>query len=606
MSAPPTGVLFYDGRAKPLSTIGLIQPGAYYQFYLTGTLTLTNIYADGGLVTPLSQTPGTGGTTAASDGRLPTMYANPATTYRYQLYSAVGVLLEDVDPWIPVSPPTATQIGQALYPQTAAEVSAGVTPVNFAFAPGNILRYGTNTAPGTTDMTVAFNNAVAVAQSSTHGHGFVYLPAAGGPYNFASPSGGSCLTLTNVQGIQIYGDAAAITTAGTHYANNTVLIFDGAASGSNAITVNTFIGFKMHDLVISMRRGVSGGVGTGGGTAVYLNSGHDFELDNVKVDLAVGTTGIGVNLGGGSGATSTFLGRLTNVKVMSDGGVSFQSNNTNTSLAFENCYSTGGYYLIESTVYSSFIACAADGAPAAGFYAYIVKTASGGSPNQGLSFISCGAESSNRGAWYVNGAENCTWVSPFGANNNTSATAGGGSLFEFDSTGTTNSNNTIISPTDASPNAATTASIYANVGNGTLQVLNANANYLSKGIAGDSTWLLNYLTVNGDSNLEIQTATATLGAGWTNVGTPLIALTYIKQSKLVTISLIVTPGTSIEAGANAQIVIPWTPAFTGSATQVDGANVSYGVCTIAVGKIFCQATGVLTTPLHFQGSFYIA
>jgi hypothetical protein len=100
MAATPTGFLFYDGRAKPLSTLGQFMAGCYLQFYLTGTTTLTNVYADGALATPLSQTPGTGGTTAASDGRFTPIYLNPATVYRYQLYTAGAVLLEDVDPFV--------------------------------------------------------------------------------------------------------------------------------------------------------------------------------------------------------------------------------------------------------------------------------------------------------------------------------------------------------------------------------------------------------------------------------------------------------------------------------------------------------------------------
>lgn len=43
---------------------------------------------------------------------------------------------------------------------TAAETLASVTVVNTFFAPGNILRYGTNTTPGTTDMTSAIQAAI--------------------------------------------------------------------------------------------------------------------------------------------------------------------------------------------------------------------------------------------------------------------------------------------------------------------------------------------------------------------------------------------------------------------------------------------------------------
>lgn len=50
-------------------------------------------------------------------------------------------------------------IGALLYPQTAAESAAVVTPTNYARPPGCVNRYGTNTTPGTTDMTAAIQAA---------------------------------------------------------------------------------------------------------------------------------------------------------------------------------------------------------------------------------------------------------------------------------------------------------------------------------------------------------------------------------------------------------------------------------------------------------------
>ncbi|MFL6600736.1 MAG: hypothetical protein ACJ8R9_05340 [Steroidobacteraceae bacterium] len=41
------------------------------------------------------------------------------------------------------------------YPRTPEEIAAGVTPVNLSYAPGHLYRFGTNTSPGTTDMTAA-------------------------------------------------------------------------------------------------------------------------------------------------------------------------------------------------------------------------------------------------------------------------------------------------------------------------------------------------------------------------------------------------------------------------------------------------------------------
>jgi hypothetical protein len=58
-------------------------------------------------------------------------------------------------------------IGALLYPRTAAEISAGVTPTNYAYPPLYLLRYGTNTTPGTTDMLTALNSLVSVAKQMT-------------------------------------------------------------------------------------------------------------------------------------------------------------------------------------------------------------------------------------------------------------------------------------------------------------------------------------------------------------------------------------------------------------------------------------------------------
>lgn len=90
-----TGVLFYDPRAKPLSTTGTFQPGCYLNFFTTGTTTPAVVYSDGLLTTPLAQP-----VVAASDGRFVPIYMDPATIYRVQLHSATNVLLEDTDPFV--------------------------------------------------------------------------------------------------------------------------------------------------------------------------------------------------------------------------------------------------------------------------------------------------------------------------------------------------------------------------------------------------------------------------------------------------------------------------------------------------------------------------
>jgi hypothetical protein len=67
------------------------------------------------------------------------------------------------------------------YARTVAESAAGVTPVNSALPPGNVLRYQTNTTPGTTDMSAAFQAAF---NQQTSGGVPVYVPT--GAYMIAS------------------------------------------------------------------------------------------------------------------------------------------------------------------------------------------------------------------------------------------------------------------------------------------------------------------------------------------------------------------------------------------------------------------------------------
>jgi hypothetical protein len=63
---------------------------------------------------------------------------------------------------------TQAIISNLLAPQSAAEATAGITPTSTFYPVGWVLRYGTNSVPGTTDMTAAFNSAVKL--------GWVFVP----------------------------------------------------------------------------------------------------------------------------------------------------------------------------------------------------------------------------------------------------------------------------------------------------------------------------------------------------------------------------------------------------------------------------------------------
>ncbi len=93
---------------------------------------------------------------SVSTGLFPAVYVDPDDGD----YKLVCLDADDVTLWSEdnIHPDGITQsiIGEALYPRTAAEIAASVTPVNYVYPPGHVERYSTNTTPGTTDMSAAF------------------------------------------------------------------------------------------------------------------------------------------------------------------------------------------------------------------------------------------------------------------------------------------------------------------------------------------------------------------------------------------------------------------------------------------------------------------
>jgi hypothetical protein len=107
-----TGQLFYDPVARPLSSVGVAMPGAYYNFYISGTNTPATVYQDPGLTLPFPTASLNGSAAifsvvqADGTGAFAPVYMNPQTIYRIQLYNSAFQLIEDVDPYIPAMPTT--------------------------------------------------------------------------------------------------------------------------------------------------------------------------------------------------------------------------------------------------------------------------------------------------------------------------------------------------------------------------------------------------------------------------------------------------------------------------------------------------------------------
>lgn len=140
-----------------------IKPSWKVNFYLTGTTTPTPVYTTSALSVAHTQP-----VQADSGGVLATVYLDPSIVYKASVYDQNDVLQYTVDP-VNDSLLSAAAIGAALYPRTAAEISAGVTPTNYAYPPGDPRRFGAGAA-------VAEGTNVTAIQAALDSSDIVYLP----------------------------------------------------------------------------------------------------------------------------------------------------------------------------------------------------------------------------------------------------------------------------------------------------------------------------------------------------------------------------------------------------------------------------------------------
>lgn len=150
----------------------------------------------------------------------------------------------------------ATVIGATL-----AETAAGLT-INPYYLPGNLLRYGTNTTAGTTDMWQAFHNALLVNKS-------VYVPGFGGPY-----LSGSTIVMGSNQ--ELYGDGSG-----------SVINFTNM--NQTNIQMTAVNGSSVHDLKLTV---------TGNGNQSYIgvvNMNQSVDCFAERLDIS-GNSGCGILL----------------------------------------------------------------------------------------------------------------------------------------------------------------------------------------------------------------------------------------------------------------------------------------------------------------------
>jgi parallel beta-helix repeat protein len=146
-----------------------VTPGAKAHFYATTTTTPQDTYTTSALNVAHANP-----VVADGNGVFAPIYLDPSLVYKLTLTTSADVLIYTVDP---VNDQVLSQsiIGALLYPITANEIAAGVTPVNYAYSPFPVVeldRYGVD-ADGVTNDTAKIQDAIdgAVAGTVIDGRG---------------------------------------------------------------------------------------------------------------------------------------------------------------------------------------------------------------------------------------------------------------------------------------------------------------------------------------------------------------------------------------------------------------------------------------------------
>jgi hypothetical protein len=133
-----------DGNGEPMA-------GAYMQFYVTGTTTPTPVYSSAALTTALANP-----VVADSGGLFAPIWLDPTVTYRIQLLTSAGALVQDIDP--------ATE---SAVEATLAQVNAG-SATGVYVSPAKLASWtGVATALGYTPLNKAGDTATNLVLAAT-------------------------------------------------------------------------------------------------------------------------------------------------------------------------------------------------------------------------------------------------------------------------------------------------------------------------------------------------------------------------------------------------------------------------------------------------------
>ena len=146
--------------------------------------------------------------------------------------SSLGPVVVEYVSAMPAWQIVSTAGAQPGFSITPAEAAAGVTPVNFGYAPGNVLRYGGDPT-GVASSLIAFTSAYNVAIATLPNHGSIYIPT--GKYLIPSPG----LNWTTALDLHMSGDGAEQSLlVGDATGGYTILTMNAGGPGTNGVYLN--------------------------------------------------------------------------------------------------------------------------------------------------------------------------------------------------------------------------------------------------------------------------------------------------------------------------------------------------------------------------------
>ncbi|WP_143307298.1 hypothetical protein [Chitinophaga vietnamensis] len=318
----------------------------------------------------------------------------------------------------------------------------------------------------------------------------------------------SSVLLDNMNGITIEGNARNESVSGG--IKRSVLDFTGAPANTDYLVVKGFKDISIQNINIINTRAVTPATQQERSKILELYGGFNFKIDNITIESNLGSSVRPFSLGKSNdeipsnpGAYAVFAGSVSNIDIyQSSGGIGMLCGVANTSLNIRAVYLRGCGYVVDGTVYSTFISCATDGSDTNG---YLIKGNANSNANS-LTFVSCGAEQASKSAFRIeDGANNIRLINPQSAANNKSGDGTIGSLLtiQYGGSGNLIGGIAIESPTDIVPGTGTNYSIYGGANVGDLHINSMFFYPTTKPVGGDPTWLKTAVTFSTAGRLEV-------------------------------------------------------------------------------------------------------